>query len=303
MGEMICYATAKKISGPWTYQGILTGNAKNSYTIHPGVVEFKGQDYLFYHNATLMLNGQGGALGRRSVCAEYLFYNPDATIKPIRQTVEGVSVPPDRGAAGPAVIPPRPAVSDTGVRVTEEIGPDPRAWPGKPALSTAADPYTQCPTAVSFNASGRPASIGQTFKMESDLRLERLLLYGGDGFGATADEPVTLALYDLGEGDAGPDSYTAETNLFGKGEGLRIAYKPQARGLLQIDLAGTAQVRLRKGHVYAFELQGTPGSAPLFWRRSRRDIYPGGAAFSDRRRLKERADTSDLAIALYGSGG
>jgi arabinoxylan arabinofuranohydrolase len=91
--EKICYATAPKITGPWTYQGILTGFAKNSYTIHPGIVEFKGQSYLFYHNATLKLNGQGGALGRRSVCVEYLHYNPDGTIQPIVQTVEGVSVP------------------------------------------------------------------------------------------------------------------------------------------------------------------------------------------------------------------
>jgi len=91
--EKICYATAPKITGPWTYRGILTGFAKNSFTIHPGIVEFKGQSYLFYHNATLTLNGQGGALGRRSVCVEYLQYNPDGTMQPVNQTVAGVSVP------------------------------------------------------------------------------------------------------------------------------------------------------------------------------------------------------------------
>ncbi|MBC7390543.1 MAG: carbohydrate-binding protein, partial [Opitutaceae bacterium] len=65
---------------------------KNSYTIHPGIIEFKGQNYLFYHNATLTLNGQGPALGRRSVCVEYLCYNADGTIKPIIQTVAGITV-------------------------------------------------------------------------------------------------------------------------------------------------------------------------------------------------------------------
>jgi beta-xylosidase len=94
MAEKICYATAPSITGPWTYQGILTGHAKNSYTIHPAIVEFKGQWYFFYHNAALTIDGVKGALGRRSVCVEYLYYNPDGTIQPITQTVEGVSLPP-----------------------------------------------------------------------------------------------------------------------------------------------------------------------------------------------------------------
>lgn len=92
--EQICYATATSINGPWTYRGILTGTAKNSYTIHPAIIEFKGQPYFFYHNATLTLNGQGPALGRRSVCLEYLCYNADGTIKPITQTTAGVTVAP-----------------------------------------------------------------------------------------------------------------------------------------------------------------------------------------------------------------
>jgi arabinoxylan arabinofuranohydrolase len=54
-----------------------------------------GQWYFFYHNAVLTLpNGETGALGRRSVCIEYLYYNPDGTIKPIKQTKQGVGVPP-----------------------------------------------------------------------------------------------------------------------------------------------------------------------------------------------------------------
>ena len=90
--EQLCYATATNVNGPWTYRGILSGTARNSYTIHPGIIEFKGQNYLFYHNATLTLNGQGPALGRRSVCVEYLCYNTDGTIKPITQTTAGITV-------------------------------------------------------------------------------------------------------------------------------------------------------------------------------------------------------------------
>jgi hypothetical protein len=82
MSEKICYATAANITRPWTYRGILTDQAKNSYTIHPGIVEFHGQSYLFYHNATLtLMNGETGELGRRSVCVEYMYYNPDGTIQ------------------------------------------------------------------------------------------------------------------------------------------------------------------------------------------------------------------------------
>lgn len=92
--EQIGYATAEKITGPWTYRGILTGSAQKSFTIHPGIIDFKGQSYLFYHNAALTLNGESGTLGRRSVCVEYLFYNPDGTMQPVTQTVQGVSVAP-----------------------------------------------------------------------------------------------------------------------------------------------------------------------------------------------------------------
>ena len=90
--EQIGYATAKSITGPWEFRGFVTGPAKNSFTIHPGIVEFKGQWYFFYHFADHTIDGQSGTLGRRAVCVEYLKYNDDGTIKPITQTPEGVSV-------------------------------------------------------------------------------------------------------------------------------------------------------------------------------------------------------------------
>lgn len=92
--EQIAYATAEKITGPWTYRGLVTGPARNGFTIHPAVIEFKGQWYFFYHDGSSPLNGTPGGDCRRSVCLEYLDFNPDGTIKPITQTVEGVSVPP-----------------------------------------------------------------------------------------------------------------------------------------------------------------------------------------------------------------
>ena len=86
-GETISYAMAPNVTGPWEFRGELTGPAKDSFTIHPGVVDFKGHTYLFYHNSTLSLNGYGPATGRRSVCYEEMFYNPDGTIRPVVQTM------------------------------------------------------------------------------------------------------------------------------------------------------------------------------------------------------------------------
>ena len=79
------------MKGSWTPQGELTGMAENSFTIHPGIIEFKGQWYLFYHNAVLTIDGHAGAIGRRSVCVDKLEYNPDGTMKPVEQTKEGVA--------------------------------------------------------------------------------------------------------------------------------------------------------------------------------------------------------------------
>ncbi|MHA6718326.1 glycoside hydrolase family 43 protein [Sphingomonas sp. RS6] len=92
--ERVSYATASSIRGPWTYRGELTGSARGSFTIHPGIAAFKGDWYLFLHNATLSIDGVGGALGRRAVTAEHLRYNPDGTMQPVRQTEAGVTAPP-----------------------------------------------------------------------------------------------------------------------------------------------------------------------------------------------------------------
>ncbi|MBN2805290.1 MAG: glycoside hydrolase family 43 protein [Prolixibacteraceae bacterium] len=94
--EQIAYATAPSITGPWTYGGLLTGSAKHGFTIHPSVIEFKGQWYFFYHDGSYSLNGTPGGDCRRQVCVEYLYFNKDGSIKPITLTTEGVSVKPKK---------------------------------------------------------------------------------------------------------------------------------------------------------------------------------------------------------------
>ena len=80
MPERIDYAMADRIEGPYEYQGILCSETGNSTSIHPGIAEFKGQWYFFYHNGAL------GGNDTRSVCVEPFRYNADGTIDRIRQT-------------------------------------------------------------------------------------------------------------------------------------------------------------------------------------------------------------------------
>ncbi|RRN64725.1 glycoside hydrolase family 43 protein [Caulobacter sp. 602-1] len=91
--EHVSYATAPAITGPWTPRGLLTGSGKYSFTIHPGIVRFKGEWYIFLHNATLAVGDQSGAIGRRAVTVERLRYNADGAMQPVVQTEAGVSVP------------------------------------------------------------------------------------------------------------------------------------------------------------------------------------------------------------------
>jgi len=84
--EMIEYCTATNPAGPWTYRGIIQENVPNSFTTHPGIVDYKGKSYFFYHNGSLPTGGSY----RRSICVDYMYYNADGSINKIVQTTEGV---------------------------------------------------------------------------------------------------------------------------------------------------------------------------------------------------------------------
>lgn len=94
--ERVSYSTATSPNGPWTYRGELTGSGTNSFTIHPGIAQFKGKWYIFLHNAALNIGDQKGALGRRAVTVEHLLYNKDGTLVPVTQTAAGVTAPAPR---------------------------------------------------------------------------------------------------------------------------------------------------------------------------------------------------------------
>jgi hypothetical protein len=301
--ESLCYATAPEITGPWTYRGVLTGTAKNSYTIHPGIVDdFNGQSYLFYHNAALTLpDGQSGAVGRRAVCAEYLYYDKDGMMLPVTQTEAGISVPPQPDAcAAPKRV--DRGTTDSRISIPAISHFFPRAWEGAPVLASVADPFYATPVPYGLNKTEDATNMGQSFVPERDCTLGSLVVYAGDGYGTDADNPLTLALYDLGPAasSANPETYSVDANLLGDGKGLGIAYEVQAPGLLTINFAKEAQVALTAGHRYVIELQGAKKSPCIYWRGSRSDVYAGGAAYEGRRLAKDNdGATLDFSFAIY----
>ncbi len=84
--EHIGYSTSTSPTGHWIYQGVLMPTEGRSFTNHPGIVDFKGKTYLFYHNGAL----PGGGGFTRSVCVDEVKFNEDGTIVPMKMT-EGIS--------------------------------------------------------------------------------------------------------------------------------------------------------------------------------------------------------------------
>ena len=86
--EHLAYSTSENPTGPWKYQDTIMPVIQEggAFTNHPGLIEFKGQPYLFYHNGDL----PGGQGFRRSVCAVDFEFNPDGSIPLIAHTREGI---------------------------------------------------------------------------------------------------------------------------------------------------------------------------------------------------------------------
>lgn len=88
--EHLAYSTSKSITGPWVYGDTIMHVIKKggAFTNHPGLIDYKGKSYLFYHNGAL----PGGGGFKRSVCIEPLNFNQDGSIPLITPTTEGVKI-------------------------------------------------------------------------------------------------------------------------------------------------------------------------------------------------------------------
>ncbi|MFI5894487.1 family 43 glycosylhydrolase [Actinoplanes sp. NPDC051513] len=94
--EFIAYSTATGPTGPWTYRGTVMPTQGSSFTNHPGVIDFNGGSYFFYHNGALPAGGGY----TRSVAVEKFSYNSDGTIPTITMTSAGA---PQVGTLNPYV--------------------------------------------------------------------------------------------------------------------------------------------------------------------------------------------------------
>ena len=76
--EHLAYSTGSSATGPWIYRDTIMSVIKKggAFTNHPGLVDYKGKSYLFYHNGAL----PGGGGFTRSVCVEEFKFNSDGSI-------------------------------------------------------------------------------------------------------------------------------------------------------------------------------------------------------------------------------
>ena len=81
--------------GPWTYKGIFMDQENNSNN-HHSIVEYKGQWILFYHRWIDTGNACENKKRQRQICAEYLYFNEDGTIKPVKRTETGLAGNPQK---------------------------------------------------------------------------------------------------------------------------------------------------------------------------------------------------------------
>ena len=86
--EHLAYSTSKSATGPWVYRDTVMRiiGKGGAFTNHPGVIDYKGKSYFFYHNGAL----PGGGGFTRSVCLDEFQYNKDGSIPRITPTKEGV---------------------------------------------------------------------------------------------------------------------------------------------------------------------------------------------------------------------
>jgi len=75
--ESLGYSMSDSPTGPWKYGGTLMDEEGGVFTNHPGITDFRGHSYLFYHTGEL----PGGGGFHRSVCVTEFYYNEDGTMQ------------------------------------------------------------------------------------------------------------------------------------------------------------------------------------------------------------------------------
>jgi len=79
--EGIGYAMSNSPTGPWEYKGMIMEGDQRSSGNHPGIIDYKGNSYVFGFNYSIGQKTMSKHYERRSICVENLTYNVDGTIQ------------------------------------------------------------------------------------------------------------------------------------------------------------------------------------------------------------------------------
>ena len=79
--EGIGYAMSNSPTGPWVYKGSIMDGDKRSNGNHPGIIDYKGQSYVFGLNYEMLKRTMSKHYERRSIGLEKITYNSDGTIQ------------------------------------------------------------------------------------------------------------------------------------------------------------------------------------------------------------------------------
>jgi len=79
--EGIGYAMSNTPTGPWEYKGMIMDGDQRSNGNHPGIIDYKGNSYVFGFNYAILKKTMSRHYERRSICLEQITYNADGTIQ------------------------------------------------------------------------------------------------------------------------------------------------------------------------------------------------------------------------------
>jgi len=162
ISEHLGFSTAPTAEGPWKYGGVVIPTQGRSFTDHPGVVDYKGKTYLFYHNGAL----PGGGGFHRSVCVDELKFKPDGSVMQMDMSKDGA----------PQIEPLNPyaTVQAETICWSERIKSEPASQGGMCVYATATNAYIKVkgvdfgPGAKSFSASVASAGAGGNIELRLD---------------------------------------------------------------------------------------------------------------------------------------
>lgn len=83
--ETIDYSISDSPTSNWQYKGQIMNTCPTSFTIHPGIIEYKGHAYFTYHTGNL----KGGGGFTRSASIEEFTFEEDGSIPKIKATKAG----------------------------------------------------------------------------------------------------------------------------------------------------------------------------------------------------------------------